>query len=137
MGQKIISSEEEVKNFIIELKEILSDSDFNVDSDLDILLKKKSELPTDPYTTANTLLELDFDRHDVFNQLLSLQISNYMETLIDDLNNSLPPFYAFAKVIKNKDVYIKVKIRDGQRRKIFCISFHFARYPFQQRLPYE
>lgn len=71
VSQKIISSEEEVKNFLIELKELLADPSFNVGADLDVLRKKKSELPTDPYTTANTLLALDFDKHDVFNQLLS------------------------------------------------------------------
>lgn len=101
------------------------------------MLKKKSEHPTDPYTTSNTLLALDYDKNDVFNQLMSLDIREYMETFIDDLDSSLPPFYAFAKVIKSKNVYVKVKIRDRQRRKIFCVSFHFARYPFPQRLPYE
>lgn len=115
VSQKIISSEEEVKNFLIELKELLADPSFNVGADLDVLLKKKSELPTDPYTTANTLLALDFDKHDVFNQLLSLEISAYMETVIDDLDRTLPPFYAFAKEIKSKDVYIKVKVRDRKR----------------------
>ncbi len=137
MSQKIISSEEEVRGFLIELKEVLSSKDFNVDADLDVLLKKKSEHPTEPYTTSNTLLALDYDKNDVFNQLMSLDIREYMETFIDDLDSSLPPFYAFAKVIKSKNVYIKVKIRDRQRRKIFCVSFHFARYPFPQRLPYE
>ena len=136
MSQKLISSEEEVKNFLIELRELLTDPAFNIDVDLDVLLKKKSESPTDPYTTVNTLLALDFDKRDVSNQLLSLDVSDYMETFIDDLQSTLPPFYAFAKVIRNKDVYIKVKVRDRQRRKIFCVSFHFARYPFPKSLPY-
>lgn len=60
-----------------------------------------------------------------------------METFIDDLDRTLPPFYAFAKEIKSKDVCIKVKVRDRERHKIFCVSFHFARYPFPQSLPYE
>jgi len=137
VSQKLISSEEEVINFLSELKEILTDPNFSIGSDLDILLKKKAESPTDPYTTANTLLALDFDKHDVLNQLLSLEISEYMETFIDNLYNQLPPFFAFAKEIKNRDVYIKVKIRDRQKQKIFCVSFHFARYPFPQSLPYE
>ena len=137
MSQKRISSEEEVKNFLMALKEILVDPSFDVGTDLDVLLKKKAELTTDPYTTANTLLALDFDKQDVLNQLLSPEISNYLETFIDDLDGTLPPFYAFAKEIKHKDVYIKIKVRDRKRRKIFCVSFHFARYPFSHRLPYE
>lgn len=54
MNQKIISSEEEVKCFLKALKELLSDPDFNVSVDLDVLLKKKLESPIDPYTTGNT-----------------------------------------------------------------------------------
>lgn len=137
MKNKIISTKDEVNNFLIELKMVLTNSNFNINKDLDILLKKKTESPIDPYTTENTLLALDFDKHDVCNHLISLEVKDYMETLIDDLSNDLPPFYAFAKEIKRKDVYIKVKIRDRERHKIFCISFHFARYPFPEKLPYK
>ncbi len=137
MSQKMISSEEEVKAFLKELKEVLTDISFNVSEDLDILLKKKSESPIDPYTTANTLLALDFDKSDVLNQLLALDIAEYMESFIDDKDSNLPPFLAFAKSIKSRDVYIKVKIRDKHNCKVFCVSFHFARYPFPQKLPYE
>lgn len=137
MSHKFVSSEENVQSFIIELKEVLSHSNFNIGEDLDLLLKKKSESPTDPYTTVNTLLALDFDKYDVFNQLMALEVSEYMETITDDLDNCLPKFYAFAKEIKNKNVYIKVKIRDREKRKVFCVSFHFARYPFPKCLPYE
>ncbi|PTQ85948.1 hypothetical protein C8U37_10251 [Trichococcus patagoniensis] len=137
MSQKIISSEGEVKTFLSELKEILTDPAFNVDVDLDILLKKKAESPTDPYTTGNTLLELEFDSNDVVNQLMALEVSEYKETVIDDLGSERPPFFAFAKQIKNKDVYVKVKIRDREKHKIFCVSFHFARFPFPKNLPYK
>lgn len=136
MSQKIISSEEEVLAFLKELKEILTSPEFDLSKDLDILMKKKSESPIDPYTTANTMLALDFDKQDVLNQLLALDLSEYMETFIDDIDNSLPPFFAFAKEIKNRDVYIKAKIRDRQNCKVFCVSFHFARYPFPKNLPY-
>ncbi|MDF2520101.1 MAG: hypothetical protein K0R84_729 [Clostridia bacterium] len=136
MSQKIISSEKEVLAFLKELKELLTSPKFDLSKDLDILMKKKNESPIDPYTTANTLLALDFDKHDVLNHLLSLELSEYMETFIDDIDNSLPPFFAFAKEIKNRDVYIKAKIRDRQNCKVFCVSFHFARYPFPKNLPY-
>ena len=39
-----------------------------------------------------------------------------------------PQFWVFIKRINLKQVYIKVKIRSIQNRKIFCISFHFARF---------
>lgn len=136
MSLKIISPENDVIAFLKELKEVLTDPSFDVSKDLDILPKKKSELPTDPYTTANTLLALDFDKNDVVNQLLALDISEYMETFIDDKNNSLPPFFAFGKTINNREVYIKAKIRDRKNCKVFCVSFHFARYPLPNQQPY-
>jgi len=136
LNKEIISSEEEVRTFLRDIKGILIDPLFNIDSDLDILPKKKFELPTDPYTTANTLQMLEFDRYDVYDQLMALDISEYIQTVIDDKDCFLPPFYAFNKSIKTKDVYIKVKIRDRAKRKIFCVSFHFARYPVTGKLPY-
>lgn len=39
-----------------------------------------------------------------------------------------PQFWVFIKRINLKQVYIKIKIRSIQNRKIFCISFHFARF---------
>ncbi len=133
---KIISSKEDVEAFLHDLISVLNRSDFDIDADLDILPKKKSESPLDPYTTANTLLALDFDRKDVWHQLVSLDISEYLETFIDDMDPTWPPFFAFAKSIKKRDVYIKAKIRDRLNGKVFCVSFHFARHPFPDTLPY-
>lgn len=137
MSLKTISTEDIVIHFICELHEILNHPQFNVDTGLDILLKKKSESPIDPYTTENTLLALGFDRHDVRNQLLTLVSSDYLETFIDDKDGSSPPFYAFVKYIKGKVVYIKIKIRSKQQQRIFCVSFHFTRFPINQKLPYQ
>jgi hypothetical protein len=108
-----------------------------VKSDLDILPRKKDEDPLDPYTTANTLVELEFDKYDIRDQLLSIAVSDYVETIIDDKNSSLPPFFVFCREMQGRDVYIKVKIRDRLRGKVFCVSFHFARYRFRRPLPYE
>lgn len=136
MSTKVISSKEEVETFLCELITVLTDPDFDIDNDLDILPKKKLESPVDPYTTANTMLELDFDSKDVWQQLIALKVSEYLETFIDDINPLWPPFFAFAKSINSKDVYIKVKIRDRVKGKVFCVSFHFARYPLPATLPY-
>lgn len=136
VSQKIISSEADVIAFLKALKDVLTEPVFDISKDLDILLKKTVELPTDPFTTFNTLQALEFDRHDVLNHLLALDISEYIETFIDDKNSALPPFFAFGKMIKNREVYIKVKIRDRKNCKVFCVSFHFARYPFPAIRPY-
>lgn len=133
---KCISSKEEVQNFLNELFCILSSKNFNLESDLDILPKKKSENPTDPYTTQNTMLDLSYDKEDVRDRLLELTVANYSETVIDDKDTTLPPFYAFFVNIDHKVVYIKVKIRSRERLKVFCVSFHYARYP-KPKLAYE
>jgi hypothetical protein len=133
----LISSELDVFNFLTELKSVINHPNFDPDNDLDILTKKKSEQNSDPYyTTQNTLLTLDFDHHDVATQLNLLTKKDYLETFIDDLDPNWPPFYNFGQVIQGKEVYIKVKIRDKITRKIFCVSFHFARHPLAGTYPY-
>ena len=128
---------EMVEAFLTELSRIMRAPGFHVDSDLDILPKKKNEDPLDPYTTANTLAALEFDRHDVRAQLLALRVADYVETMPDDKGPALPPFYVFCRILDARDVYIKIKIRDSARGKVFCVSFHFARHPFVRPLPYE
>lgn len=136
MSTKVTSSKKEVETFLQDLISVLNNPNFDIDKDLDILPKKKKESPIDPYTTANTMLELDFDSKDVWHQLISLDVSEYLETFVDDKEPSWPPFFTFAKSIKNRDVYIKTKIRDRVNGKVFCVSFHFARYSFPTTLPY-
>ena len=133
----VTESREKVEQFLVELKSILSSPNFNPASDLDILPKKKSEDMFDPYTTANTLLALGFNNEDVRNELLKIGVEDYAETLIDVIDATLPPFYVFYRDIQSREVYIKVKIRDSITGKVFCISFHFARYPAPNPLPYS
>lgn len=130
-----IDSKEDVEKFLIELRAILESPQFKIEKDLDILWKKKNESLSDPYTTANTLLALEFDRYDVCEQLKKLAVSEYSETMIDDRDSALPPFFVFYKNIQTRDVYIKVKIRERQNGNVFCVSFHFARYSVPD-LPY-
>lgn len=131
-----VSSEDDVNFFLNELKSVLLSENFDLDVDLDILLKKKCEAATDPCTTGNTMLALEYDREDIKIELLNLTATDYYETIIDDKDSSLPLFYAFSKKVKTKDVYIKVKIRDKKNNKVFCVSFHFPRYPLHTN-PYS
>ena len=73
----------EVEEFLKTLKEILTNKDFDIDKDLDILFRKKNESIDDPYITSNTLAALNYDKEDVKNELLKLKIFNYVETLVD------------------------------------------------------
>lgn len=128
MENKQISSKEQVENFLLELKHIINNKKFNINEDFDILLKKKNETDDDAYTTKNTLIQLNYDKNDIIRNLKELKISEYIETLTDVKNVYSPQFWVFIKKINLKQVYIKVKIRSIQNRKIFCISFHFARF---------
>lgn len=124
-----IAKETEVKEFLEELKEILN-SDNCI---LDILPKKKDEDPEDPYTTENTMGDLDYDSEDVKNELKVLSEKEYIETIRDNKDITRPPFWVFGKQINEKEVYIKVKIRNKLNNKVFCVSFHYARYPLKNR----
>lgn len=136
MISNYIEDKEKVEEFLTELHSIINNKNFNVENDLDIILKKKNENPLDPYTTQNTLLELNFDKHDVKDTLSVLTYKEYIETGEDKLNKSLPRVYIFGKTIQGKQIYIKIKIRDKINCKVFCISFHLARYSLI-KFPYK
>ncbi|SHJ55246.1 hypothetical protein SAMN02745227_00028 [Anaerobranca californiensis DSM 14826] len=79
-----IASIEEVIAFLREIKHILSSED----CEFDILPKKKSEDDSEPYTTVNTMLDLNYDIDDVKNEILSLTEKEYIETIKDDKDTS-------------------------------------------------
>ena len=58
---------------------------------MDIFPKKKNEMLTDPYTTANTMAALDFDTNDVCEELKTITVKDYAETILDDRNVAAPP----------------------------------------------
>lgn len=43
MSNKIFSTKQEVEKFIKELKDVINNKEFNINTDLDILMKKSSE----------------------------------------------------------------------------------------------
>lgn len=43
MSNKICSTKQEVEKFIKELKDVISNTKFNINTDLDILMKKATE----------------------------------------------------------------------------------------------
>ena len=121
-------SREAVSAFLQELQSVLRSEAFDYQRDLDILRSKKTDSDNAGYTTIETLEALGFNNKDVYEELLGLTERDYKETQIDDKDSRLPKFYAFGKTIESREVYIKVKVRDRERGKVFCVSFHFARY---------
>ncbi|MDL2302434.1 hypothetical protein LJC58_08780, partial [Lachnospiraceae bacterium OttesenSCG-928-D06] len=71
---------------------------------------------------------------DLKNELIALTLTDYKENMRDNKRPDSSPFFVFGKCIGGREVYIKEKLRN--RTKVFCISFHFARYPLKKS-PYE
>ncbi len=121
----IRSKRSEVVAFLNDLKELLSNENFDIRSDIMVIRKTKLNDPT--HSTPFTLIDLEYDIRDVVERLKELKISEYSETLIDK-DNSNPPFlFVFGKGINNKLVYIKLKIRKENLNHVICVSFHYAK----------
>lgn len=103
------------------------------DCQLDILPRKRDEQEDDLYTTENTMLALGYNSEDIKRELSLLNVSDYIENIKDDKYIDSPDFRVFGKEIQGRQIYIKEKIRTS--KKIFCVSFHFARFPLKPR-PY-
>lgn len=121
-----IASEQDAETFLIDLKKTLLTKECR----FEVKGIKRGQDPTSPYTTANTMLDLDYDADDIKNELISLTTNEYIETIIDDADSARPPFWVFGKEVKRKGIYIKVKIKTAT--SVFCVSFHYPEYPLKQ-----
>ncbi len=121
----IHSEKEDVKAFLEELKEVLGSEDFDIDDNLYIIMSSKKEIE---YSTDYTLADLDYDSYDVVERLKELTLSDYSETLFDKDNDEPPLLFVFGKDINSKLVYIKLKIKGKNKKRILCLSFHYAKH---------
>ena len=127
----ILSDKKDVKKFLEELKAIINDVSFDSDDDLIIIKSSKDEVQ---YSTRYTLLDLDYDTVDVVDRLKELTVSDYSETVIDKDDDKPPLLFVFGKDINNRQVYIKLKIKGENNRRILCLSFHYAKH--KMKFPY-
>ena len=128
----IQSKKREVIAFLKELKEILENDTFEIDTNFTLIKKKK---PNDEeHSTPYTLLDLEYDVWDVVERLKELTVSEYSETRIDKDDQNPLLLFVFGKDIKGKLVYVKLKIKGEQNRRVLCVSFHYARE--QMNFPY-
>lgn len=126
------SKKNEVLSFLKDLKEVLDKEDFNIDTDLTLIRTKKPD--DEKHSTPYTLVDLDYDTNDVVDRLKELTIEEYSETKIDRNDIDPPYLFVFGKEISGKTVYIKLKIKGKQERRVLCVSFHYARDPM--KFPY-
>ena len=121
----IQSKKHDVIDFLKELKDILEKDTFDINSDLTLIRKKKPH--DEKHSTPYTMLDLDYDTWDVVNRIKELTVSEYSETKIDKDDLNPPLLFVFGKYINKKLVYIKLKIKGEQNRRILCVSFHYAK----------
>lgn len=106
---------------------ILRSENFEIETDL-TLIRSGKQGDRAQYSTSYTLLDLDYDAGDVVSRLKELCVEEYSETLVDRDDCHPPLLFVFGKVIRQRQVYIKLKIR-GEARHIICVSFHYAENP--------
>lgn len=111
----------------MELKDILDIKHFNIDRDF-LLIRSHRSHGEHHYSTSQTLIDLDYGPEDVVEKLRELSISEYYETLLDRDDEHPPYLFVFAKNINGRQVYIKLKIKEGRAQKVLCVSFHFSQY---------
>lgn len=119
------SEKKDVKAFLEELKEILNAKEFNIDNDLMIVKSNKDEIE---YSTGYLMLDLEYDALDVVKRLKELTIAEYSETLIDKDDDKPPLLFVFGKDINSRLVYIKLKIKGDQTKRVLCLSFYYAKH---------
>lgn len=122
----IQSKKKEVIAFLDELKSFLGKDDFEVDTDITLIHKRKKG-DDEKYSTPYTLLDLDYDASDVVERLKELTVEEYSETKIDKDDLNPPLLFVFGKDINNRQVYVKLKIKGNQKRHVLCVSFHYAK----------
>lgn len=128
----IRSEKKVVKAFLEELKEVLGAEDFNIDNNLLIIKSSKEEIE---YSTNYTMMDLDYDSSDIVERLKELSVSEYSETLIDKDDDKPPLLFVFGKDINSKQIYIKLKIKGEIKKKVLCLSFHYAKHDME--FPYK
>ena len=110
------SKKREVEAFLDELHKLLESDDFDINTDLN-LVRKKKQGDNQIFSTPFTLLDLDYNAEDVAERLKELKVE-------DDVNPLI--LFVFGKGINGKLIYVKLKIRD-QQKQVVCVSFHYAK----------
>lgn len=119
------SKKREVVAFLDKLHKLLESDDFDINTDLNLIRKKKHG-NDQKFSTPFTLLDLDYNAEDVVERLKELKVEEYSETKIDKDDVNPPILFVFGKEINDKLIYVKLKIRD-QRKQVVCVSFHYVK----------
>jgi hypothetical protein len=119
-----------IEEFLLDMKEILCNPNFDIDRDFYFAEDREKDDPNDECSNKNTMLALDYDTSDIVRELKTLSVQEYTESMVDTVSKDLSFWHVFGRKIQNRDVYIKVRIKQRKNGTgfVFCISFHFARH---------
>ncbi len=114
------SKKKTVSSFLKELKDFLEKEDFNINEDIVLINKNKTN--DKEHSTSYTLLDLEYDIDDVVERLKELTVEEYSETKIDKDDINPPLLFVFGKNINGKIVYVKLKIKGNPKKYVLCVS---------------
>jgi len=81
----------------------------------------------------NTLLALEFKHVHVRDILKKLEPEDYSKGPVADTLYKLSDMWIFGKMVKGKEVYIKIQLGPPASQTI-CISFHFSEHKMEYPL---
>lgn len=99
-GTTVKVNQKNVEDFLVEMKGILNDEKFNIERDFDFVTIRASDEPDDEYTNMNTLLELEYDSYDVVEELKTLSIQEYTESMLDNRAEGIHFFMCLVEKYK-------------------------------------
>jgi len=79
------------------------------------------------------LAALEISGHQRIKFLENLIAEDYSEGPISDKLNNYGEMWVFGKMVKNKEIYIKISVGKSNSRTI-CISFHISEHPMNYPL---
>lgn len=78
-------SKKNIEDFLLEMKKILTNEQFDIDKQFQFIQQREKDEPNDECTNQNTLIELEYDRFDVVDELKTLRkFQNYTGKKIAD-----------------------------------------------------
>jgi hypothetical protein len=79
------------------------------------------------------LADLEINQSQALEVVKKLEVLDYAEGPIDETVFQGADMWVFGKVVKGKEVYIKITMGQ-QGMQVLCISFHIADHPMQYPL---
>lgn len=134
MDIRVNMTQNDIRQFIIDLKAILTDTNFDIDRNFTFNIKKKIS-SKEKFSTSYTMIDLEFDTEDVVECLKRIDISMYSHSVCD-LHHTKPPYlHVFGIDVNSKIIYAKIKIKSDRENHVICVSFHYPEYELE--FPYR